>query len=147
MKSPSFVSLLKFYINSAFFYLFSFIFLLSSLDWSIFNCWDFVLDHRSHWIRVEVQVAGSLFFLMDNFTILNWNSWLRVFSSNSNNRWISFNCGSIHWDFGVILLFFSFSFLSCSFLGTSLIISSFLGIGLLFNLLTNLFANFCFFLS
>ena len=133
--------------DSVIFDLFSFVFIFSSLDWSIFNCWDFVLDHWSHWVRVEVHAAGSLFFLMDNFTILNWYGWLRVFGSISNNRWISFNCCRIHRNFSVLLLFFSFSFLSCGFLGISLIISSFLGIGLLLNFLTNILVGFCFFLS
>lgn len=78
-------------------------FLLGSLDGSVLDSWDFILDHGAHGVDLE-RLLLLLSLLLHGLVVLNWHSWLGVFSCVGNNRRISLNGGLVHWDFLFLLL-------------------------------------------
>ena len=95
-------------------HVFSFSFVICSLDRSHFDLGNFVLDHWAHWIgsnHLLVRARLVNFFIL-NSVVLHWYLWLRILCSVGNNRWVSFDCSGVHWNL-FILLFLKGSRLWC----------------------------------
>lgn len=110
-------------------------FILCCSNRCIFDCGDFILDHRSHRISLERLWASRLLNIVcHGYVILNWVLWFRILSCIGNNRRVCFDSCLIHWNFlllffflalGFIFSFFLISFLAFNF-GTLFLIRRFL---------------------
>ena len=86
-------------------------FILGCSNRCIFDSWDFILDHRSHRISLErLWRRRLLSFISNGYVILNWVLWLRILCCISDNRWVRFDSGLVHWNFLLLFIFLAFSF-------------------------------------